>query len=388
MRIALRPSGGRGDYELAGSFGGLHASDLLDKNFSFQLTPNLVIDGKAAAHRLAGKPRIRPNEDGYHAYVIVAAILLLPTPRRELIKTPEGAPFLKSGDYTVAGIDVDVVSNNSAAVTFAPTAIWGRSQGGLLKIDFAERMSVITTLWSAASSQTSPIAALVRALHMAVFSSEHRRIANAAKAIRNYYSIEGDLLPELLAELGLPDATDPVYTGLSTTTDGYDETEDDTSTSAEALKERVRRWRRQADRGPGARDFSNKVRLAYDHRCLFSGERFPRLEGLDSAGVDGAHILPWSTHQLNSVSNGICLCKQCHWGFDNGLLKLDFDVAASAYVLSIPNGIEAIAKLAKFDLHHFLKHSGEIPSARLPQNKSLWPSASYLRELNAIPLVE
>ncbi len=34
MRIALRPSGGRGDYELAGSDNGLHASELLEKNFS------------------------------------------------------------------------------------------------------------------------------------------------------------------------------------------------------------------------------------------------------------------------------------------------------------------------------------------------------------------
>jgi len=387
MRIALRPSGGRGDYELAGSFGGLHASDLLEKQFSFQITPNLVIDGRAAAHRLSGKPRIRPDEDGLHAYVIAAAILLLPLPRRELIKTPEGAPLLETGEYTVAGIDVDVVANSAGGVTFAPTAIWGRSQGGLLKIEFADRMAVITTVWSAASSLSTPIAALVRAHHMAVVSSEHKRIANAAKAIRNYYGVDDDLLPRLLSELGLTGTSDPSYTGLSSNIDDF-AIEDKNSTSTESLKERVRKWRLQADRGPGARDFSKKVRDAYDHRCLFSGERFPRLAGLDSAGVDGAHVLPWSTHQLNSVPNGICLCKQCHWGFDNGLLRLDFDTAASAYVLSIPKGIEAVAKVAKFDLQPFLKNSGKIPTERLPSNKAQWPSPAFIKELNTIPLVE
>jgi hypothetical protein len=387
MRIALRPSGGRGDYELAGSFGGLHASDLLEKQFSFQLTPNLVIDGKAVARRLSGKPRIRPDVDGLHAYVIAAAILLLPVPRRELIKTPEGAPLLANGEYTIAGIDVDVVTNLAGSVTFAPTAIWGRSQGGLLKIEFADRMALVTNLWSAADSLDTPIAGLVRAHYTAVVSSEHKKIADAAKAIRSYYAIEGDLLPALLSAMGLTDPNESSPTGLSSNTGDF-AIEDKNSTSTESLKERVRKWRLQADRGPGAREFSKKVRDAYDHRCLFSGERFPRIDGLDSAGVDGAHVLPWSTHQLNSVTNGICLCKQCHWGFDNGLLRLDFDTAASTYVLSIPKGIEAVAKEAKFDLQPFLKNSGVIPSVRLPANEALWPSPHFIAQLNAIPLVE
>lgn len=93
MRIALRPSGGRGDYELAGSYNELHASDLLDKNFLFQITPALTIDGKSQAHRLSGKPRIRP-QGGRHPYVVISSILLLPTPRRELQKTPVGVPPL------------------------------------------------------------------------------------------------------------------------------------------------------------------------------------------------------------------------------------------------------------------------------------------------------
>src|SRR5688572_19860493 len=98
MRIALRPSGGRGDYELAGSFNQLHASDLLERRFFFQITPAITIDGRARAHRLSGKPRIRP-EEGRHPYVVIAATLLLPPPRRELLKTAETPPQLIAGTY-------------------------------------------------------------------------------------------------------------------------------------------------------------------------------------------------------------------------------------------------------------------------------------------------
>ena len=381
MRIALRPSGGRGDYELAGSYGSLHASDLLDKHFSFQITPSLLIDGKATARRLSGKPRIRPV-GGKHAYEIVSSILLLPVPRRELLKTPEHFPELRASEYIVAGIDIDVVSKDSENVTFAPTSVWAKSRGGVLKIDFAERMAVITTLWSAAALQHSELANLLKTHQTSVKSSDHNAIAGSATAIRKYFGVDGDVLPMLLHALGLPDATDPVYTGVSASTTGLDN-EDGASTPVESMRERVRRWRLQAGRGPGARAFSTKVKEAYDFRCLFSGERFPKLSGLNSAGVDGAHILPWSTHQLNSVPNGICLCKQCHWGFDNGLLLLDFDSKANAYVLSIAEGLEVIAQEEKFDLLPFLKNSGKIDPVRLPKNKNLWPSAKHIAELNS-----
>jgi hypothetical protein len=110
-----------------------------------------LVDGKATAQRLSGKPRIRPV-GGKHAYVIVSSILLLPIPRRELLKTPEHLPELRASEYIVAGIDIDVVSKDSANVTFAPTSVWAKSRGGVLKIDFAERMAVITTVWNAAAT--------------------------------------------------------------------------------------------------------------------------------------------------------------------------------------------------------------------------------------------
>jgi hypothetical protein len=71
MRIALRPSGGRGDYELAGSDNGIYASELIDKQFYYQITPGLTIDGKSKVHKLSGKARIRPEKDGLHPYIVM-----------------------------------------------------------------------------------------------------------------------------------------------------------------------------------------------------------------------------------------------------------------------------------------------------------------------------
>ena len=382
MRIALRPSGGRGDYELAGSYNRLHASDLLEKRFLFQITPALTIDGRARAHRLSGKPRIRPEGAGRHAYVLIASILLLPPPRRELLKTPETLPRLRAGTYTIAGIDIDVVADAPTQVTFAPRSVWARSRGGLLRVDYADRMAIISALWGAAQSYRSDIAALVKDHKIGAASGDHDRIAASASAIQKHYRTEDDVLPLLLRDFGLPDASGPAYTGISASTAGFDSEEDDSSPE-ESRRERARKWRKQADRGPGAREFSIRVREAYDYRCLFSGERFPKLAALDSAGVDGAHILPWSTHQLNAVSNGLCLCKLCHWAFDNGLLRLDYDDRANEYLLSIPPSIEQAAAPARFDLSRFTRYSGRIDPSRLPRNQGLWPSADNIREMNA-----
>lgn len=381
MRIALRPSGGRGDYELAGSYNELHASNLLEKNFFFQVTPGLTINGKAKASRLAGKPRIRPA-GGRHAYIVISSILLLPPPRRELLRTPEALPYLRDGDYTIAGIDIDVVSNEPENVTFAPTSVWAKSRGGLLKVDFAERMAIITTLWNAAVLKKTILAALLKEHQVSVASSDHDRIVQSSVAIQKHYQTKKDVISFLLRDFGLPDASDLAFTGISDSALGF-ESEDNDSTPDESLRERVRKWRKQADRGPGSREFSIQVREAYDYRCLFSGERFPKLPTLHSAGVDGAHILPWSTHQLNSVVNGICLCKLCHWGFDNGLLRLDFDSSVNEYLLSIPQSIEKIAIEERFDLSPFKRNTGRINPLSLPKNHKLWPSAKHILELNS-----
>ncbi|MBE9181470.1 HNH endonuclease [Oculatella sp. LEGE 06141] len=383
MRIALRPSGGRGDYELAGSDNGVNASELLEKDFYFQITPGLEIDGKAKAHRLSGKPRIRPGLDGKHPYAVIYSILLLPEPRRELIKTPKFAlTSLSHKNYILYGIDVDLVETDATKVVFAPTSVWAKSQGGVLKVDFAERMAIINMLWTISSQQSSELSNLIQAHEAAVTTSDHLGIKQTAEKIQKRFLLNTDVLPQILNKFNLPDYSSSDYTGITDEITGY-ESEDSDISPLDSQRNRVRKWRRQADRGPDARRFSKDVRDAYGHRCLFSGERLPRLKGFDSPGVDAAHILPWSTYDLNSVRNGICLCKQCHWGFDNGLLKLDFDSSSSNYLLSIPNSIKDIAIKENFDLSSFQKNVGVIDESRLPVNQKQWPSPQYIEAYNS-----
>lgn len=385
MRIALRPSGGRGDYELAGSDNGVYASELLEKQFYYQITPGLKINGRAKAYRLSGKPRIRPlkEEYGEHPYVVIYSILLLPAPRRELIKTPKSVlRMLSRKEYILYGIDIDVIKNDATNVVFAPTNIWAKSQGGVLKVDFTERMAAISMLWAAAENTKSELGALMQRHQAATIASDHSSIKKIAENIQRIFETDTDVLPLILREFELSDYVSVDYTGIKDETTGY-ESEDSDVSPQESLRERIKTWRKQASRGSEARKFSMAVREAYDYRCLFSGERFPKLSLVDSAGVDAAHILPWSTYGLNSVRNGICLCKQCHWAFDNGLLRLDFDSQLDNYLLSIPKPIEEVANKENFDLSYFRRNTGVIDKSRLPINPRLWPSPQYIQEFNS-----
>ena len=151
---------------------------------------------------------------------------------------------------------------------------------------------------------------------------------------------------------------------------------------AEARVERVRQWRLAAVRGSSASAFRRNVREAYNSRCMFSGQRLPRTEATSTAGVDAAHILPWSRFDLDGIKNGLCLNKQCHWAFDEGLLRLSFDASSRAYLISIPNRLRLAAQTAQFDMQSFDSFAGLVPRNRLPANEALWPSAQYLTELN------
>ena len=271
MRIALRPGGGRGDYELTGTHNDLKAADLLGKNLFFQITPGLTIDGRTVAKHLNGKYRVRPDDGWRHPYILISSVLLFPKPRRELIKTPDALPQLQSMKYTVAGIDVDVVNDAIASVVFAPRIVWVRTRGGFLKIDYTNRMAIITALWGARTYHKTKISLLIGTHRESVLSGNHDSIINSAKAIQRYYQTQNDVLSLLLKDFDLP--YDPVVALADISdTNVSDETfvsEEDLVSTDESLRQRAHRWRAKVDRGPGARKFSIQVREAYDYRCFF-----------------------------------------------------------------------------------------------------------------------
>ncbi len=67
--------------------------------------------------------------------------------------------------------------------------------------------------------------------------------------------------------------------------------------------------------------FRKAVVKLYDHRCALCGIKMITPEG--HTIVDAAHIKPWSVSHNDHPTNGIALCKLCHWSYDEGLMSVD-----------------------------------------------------------------
>ncbi len=113
-------------------------------------------------------------------------------------------------------------------------------------------------------------------------------------------------------------------TGNLETAEGLTDFADDAKVLPE--KEQVR------DQG-----FRKAVVKLYDHRCALCGIKMLTSEG--HTIVDAAHIIPWSESHDDEPTNGMALCKLCHWSFDKGLMSVDpnYQVMISPYVKKDPN---------------------------------------------------
>jgi len=64
--------------------------------------------------------------------------------------------------------------------------------------------------------------------------------------------------------------------------------------------------------------FRKAIVSLYDHRCALCGIRMLTPDG--HTVVEAAHIVPWSKSKDDRPTNGLCLCRLCHWSFDEGLM--------------------------------------------------------------------
>ncbi|MGE5217453.1 MAG: HNH endonuclease [Chloroflexota bacterium] len=88
------------------------------------------------------------------------------------------------------------------------------------------------------------------------------------------------------------------------------------------VKEDARLYEAARERGREAR-FRLTVVPAYNYTCALT--RY-RLVTIDSGSiVEAAHIHQFSDSRNNHPRNGIALCKNAHWMFDEGLWSLDDD---------------------------------------------------------------
>jgi putative restriction endonuclease len=58
----------------------------------------------------------------------------------------------------------------------------------------------------------------------------------------------------------------------------------------------------------------------YEHRCTTCGIKILTADG--HTIVEAAHIIPFSISKNDDPKNGLCLCRSCHWSFDEGLISI------------------------------------------------------------------
>ena len=79
--------------------------------------------------------------------------------------------------------------------------------------------------------------------------------------------------------------------------------------------------------------FRRTIVTLYRHRCALCGIRMLTPEG--HTIVDAAHIKPWKDGFDDRPTNGMALCKLCHWSFDKGLMSVskEYQVLVSKRVM-------------------------------------------------------
>jgi hypothetical protein len=384
MRIALRTSGGRGEYELAGSHDDTSVSDVIDHEILLQILPNNIVQSNNWVRRSQGKPRIRlkdPIKDS-HIYLIISNILLMPKPKRELGITPIGKLQLTENNYCVTSIQFDLVKVDSSSFIIQPSdLILSNSEFDLARIDVLERMRILLDVWAKASTMQDELSTLLLQHRDAVLSGNLVALQSLSKTIRLMFGIE-DPLREILRHYSLLDEY-TYWLGVHRNDVEASIIEENMTPIQETTKERVRQWRLQASRGSQGAKFSREVKVAYRNRCLFTGYHLPKSSICNASGVDSAHILPWAAYGINEIQNGICLSKLCHWAFDHGILILRYVKEQSCYEIIVSTGALEAERNGMISLEAFKPLQGVIPNERLPKNRSEWPSSKYLDEYNA-----
>ena len=83
--------------------------------------------------------------------------------------------------------------------------------------------------------------------------------------------------------------------------------------------------------------------------------------------MEAAHIVPWSQSHNDRLTNGMALCKLCHWSFDMGLMSVgkEYEVLISKSV-----------RIEKNILGHMLTLMDR--PIFMPKKEKFWPDQKNL----------
>ena len=327
----------------------------------------------------SGKPRLRSlRQQPYQIGRMVAAALMLPTPSRQLGRDAASLPVVRRHQYLVTqvgwGNDVGV-DELLEQIGFAPNFLRLQNREFSELVGVSSRWQRITTIYGSAGSLPDAIRSHV-VDHQTMMKSGgaitpalNRQVDQLMKALESVspvYLAGHDPLPALESLLDIRLAAVPTLPPPD------DIGEDEIEARVEAATE----YRLARTRGPSARAFAESIKAAYHHRCAFCGLVLSGIEGLPS-GIDAAHILAWSSYDLDVLENGIALCKLHHWAFDAAIMLPVIDSAGNYLVAftALATRLES-AVLARLgtDRQH-------IPDDWLPSNRAYRPSPRYLRRL-------
>ncbi|HKV98632.1 MAG TPA: HNH endonuclease [Vicinamibacterales bacterium] len=316
----------------------------------------------------------------------VAAALLMPHPVRAEVALGSGQPILRADRYAIENIEVTraiLQDENRAQLAVGDMTLRNVSLHGET-LRTVERLSNIVTLWQRAEELPGEIAHLIQKHELEVRSGApiDRATEQTVVSLQDVVAAEAQALGVLYGHGG-DDVITPLLDALSAAPAPPSIKVDEVPPEETEIRRRtVRQWKRWvASRGAQSARFSSQVREAYGWTCVVCGLHLPSTSYNQIAGVDGAHILPWADYDLDVVSNGLCLCKQHHWAFDEALLVIGWN--GTQYHVSIPGDAESrvLGETPRFSLENLRQFVGAVAMERLPRDRVNWPDPSYLAKL-------
>lgn len=322
MHIGFRRSGGRGEYEVVGSQAGYTALSLEGWTFNLSWPDGIVREtGLGLEPADSGKPRLRSlRTTPYQVGRMVAAMLLMPDPRRSFVSVPTQPVVLHSKGYvlTRVGFGPDTEFNNVVdIVDVDPIFVEAENGEGSQVVGVTARWNRIRRIYEARESLPSSIAIEIAA-HQSYMASGKPVTAELTKIVSRLARALGRYIPGHDPSADSLLALDRLL-GFATD-DGPDlPVPSEVGESESDVKARSAfQWRLAKSRGADGARFRRLIRGAYKDRCVFCGGAFVA-KGIPS-GLDAAHILAWSSYNLDVVTNGLSLCRLHHWAFDGSLV--------------------------------------------------------------------
>lgn len=388
MKIQFRTSGGRGEYEVAGTHGQYAARDLVNHDIQIHLGPWGVVKTGVYVREDSGKVRLRLRAPSTpHITRQISAALLMPRMTRSAETGGAGVRVMLDEQYSFRALDCSAVAV-TAPTGAAPGVVTMSFSSMSFNNDVAEdslsvpqRTARIDQVHAAAQRYPDPLRTLLvqhRALvrgpgpYPAAMESLVQEIMISVADQATYFGVSyvmgSDPLPALELMQSLP-LTPPPPVDLG-------------QIQAPEVRRRELQERRLAvARTASAFAFGRRTREAYGHTCVFCGLHLPQ-GNLRRGGVDGMHILSYADFDLDYVSNGLCGCKLDHWAFDEGLIMLRYDATSCAYFVHVTE--LGAAELGSAELTRFRALEGPVSECRLPADPADRPAPDYLTVFNKL----